>query len=63
MKHTSMAACNACANTKIGKFFQTGELSGKDSLCQVEVGLFSVEVLRLIGIVYESGWTLASWIN
>jgi len=37
-----MAANNACANSKIGKFFQTGELPGVGTVCEVEAGAFGV---------------------
>lgn len=40
--HTSMAARNSCANAKIGKFFQTGELPGAGTVCKVEAGAFGV---------------------
>jgi len=37
-----MAANNACANSKIGAFFQTGKLPGKDTVCAVEAGPFGI---------------------
>ena len=47
-----MAANNACANSKIGTFFQTGKLPGEDAICAVEAGAFGVtpEGLSTIGI-------------
>ncbi|KAF5871553.1 putative alpha beta-hydrolase protein [Botrytis fragariae] len=40
--HTSMVANNSCANEKIYRFFQTGNLPGHDSRCVVEAGPFGV---------------------
>lgn len=37
-----MAANNACANSKIGHFFQTGELPGAGTVCKAEAGAFGV---------------------
>lgn len=40
--HSSMAANNACANSKNGHFFQTGELPGVATTCKAEAGAFGI---------------------
>ena len=40
--HTSRAANNTCANSKIGRFFQTGELPGAGTICKAEAGAFGI---------------------
>ncbi|KAH8588965.1 TAP-like protein-domain-containing protein [Bisporella sp. PMI_857] len=45
--HMSLAAKNTCANEKIGKFFQTGELPERGTVCKVEKGPFGVVLQSL----------------
>jgi hypothetical protein len=42
--HSSLAANNACANSKIGHFFQTGELPEADTVCKGEAGAFGLTI-------------------
>lgn len=42
--HTSIGANNACANSKIGHFFQTGELPGAGTICKAEAGAFGFTI-------------------
>ncbi|KAF7888788.1 hypothetical protein EAF00_009088 [Botryotinia globosa] len=48
--HTLMAANNSCANEKIYRFFQTGNLPGHDSRCFLETGPFGVTPERSVVI-------------
>jgi len=45
-----MVANNACANSKIGTFFQTGKLPGDESTCAVDAEAVGVTPEGLITI-------------
>jgi hypothetical protein len=42
-----MGQNNACAYAKMGHFFQTGKLPGKDSFCPIEQGPWGVTLKNL----------------
>lgn len=42
--HTSLAAQNGCAASKMGHFFQTGKLPGPGAVCKAEPGAFGLTI-------------------
>jgi hypothetical protein len=61
--HTTLAANNSCASSKIGTFFQTGELPGVGTVCKAEAGAFGIVTDLSSASVFGTGGSNGSTIT